>query len=123
MHLGRQVFEKIREYFEYRLGLNDVEIIQNEHEWIGNGSQFIGELVDGIFKLRRLDPLEHAGQVGLNAWRDGLEGGCQILQETARVVIAAIQGEPGGPHPRPLSRRERARGRVEIQLLTRVVLP
>jgi hypothetical protein len=72
-----------------------MEIIQNQDEWLGKRGQFVDQQVDDVLELRGLISLEHAKRLSLNPGSEWREGCNQVLQKTDRIVVAAIQGEPG----------------------------
>ena len=78
-----------------RFGINQVVVVEDEDEIIGNGCDFIEQGCQNHFGWRRLRGLEHRQQPCAHIRLNRLHGSDEVRQEACGVVIPFVQRQPG----------------------------
>ena len=93
-HLERHALDKQGDHVEDRLGLDQVEIIQNEHK---RASLKRNSVEDGVHAGFGGCFLEHPGSLNLHGGDDLGQGPGQVLKEPNGIIVTLVERKPAGP--------------------------
>ena len=96
MQRWRQVLEQEGEGMVNWFGIHNMVVVQDEHEMVRDGIDFIEQGRQRRFDCRRLMGLKRSQHTCADIRRDRLQSRDQVSQKAVGVVIAFIQRQPGG---------------------------
>ena len=113
VHLWRQMLQQKRESLVHRFGVDDMVVVEDEDDTVRESRDLVEQGRQHRFDRWRLGRLEHAQHPFPNIRRNRPQGGDEVGQEARGIVVAFVQGQPGG---RPV-------GNLAIHSLTSVLFP
>ena len=94
VHLRRLVLDQEGQGVVDRLGVEDVVVVENEHDIARDGGDVVEQGRQRRLEWRGLRRLEHRQHPVSNPGRHRLQRRDQIGQETARIAVAFVERQP-----------------------------
>ena len=94
VQLGRQVLDQEGQRIVHRLGVEDVVVVEHEHDIARDGGDVVEQGRQRRLEWRGLRRLEHGQYPFADPGRNRLQGRDQIGQEAAEVAVAFIERQP-----------------------------
>ncbi len=91
VHPGRQVLDQEGQRVVHRPGVEDVVVVEDEHDVAGDRREVVEQGRQRRFGWRRLRRLEHGQRAFADPGRDRLQRRDEVGQEAAGVAVAFIE--------------------------------